>query len=275
MQYPQQMQYPPMMQQPMQYQQPMQQPMMMPQMMPMMQQPEKSKTGLWIGIGVVVVLIVIFHQQIMDFLSPKVVIQTGDAVPAPVLDQKGNVAGVIPVAPAKEVPASQVPTQTTSNPTASNPSSATPVPTTSVTTSDPPITTKPFIPVTTTPSGVGNAIGDGTTAPPPLMSGGKPAQTTTAVFKPVGCYKDAVPRTMPIMNGIVSLNDCANRAKAAGFKVFGIQFSDGTGMSGVGGECWYGDDQNYSRLGAAGNCTKDAAGNIYGQSLSNAVYQWS
>lgn len=267
MQYPQQMQYPPpMMQQPMQYQQPMQQPMMMP-----MQQPEKSKNGLWIGIGIVVVLVVIFHQQILDFLSPKVVIQTGDAVPAPLLDKDGNVTGVIPVAPAKEVPASQVPTQTTSNPTSStNPSSANPVPTTSVTTSDPPITTKPFIPVTTKPSG----IGDGTTAPPPLMSGGKPAQTTTAVFKPVGCYRDNVPRTMPIMNGIVSLNECANKAKAAGFKVFGIQFSDGVGMGGVGGECWYGDDNNYSRLGTASNCTKDASGNIFGQSLSNAVYQW-
>lgn len=183
---------------------------------------DNSKLGLWIGLGVLAVLLWTYRKEIADYLSPKVVIQTGPAQPAPVLDKDGSVAGVIPVAPAKEVPVSQV----------------------------------------------------NQTVTPAPVSAQKPAPAPMPVYKPVGCFADSEPRAMPTYGGDISLDACAQAAKAAGFKVFGIQYSYGAGLGTTGGQCWYGDDKGYNRLGTSGSCINDAAGNPFGQAWANGVYQW-
>jgi len=101
-----------------------------------------------------------------------------------------------------------------------------------------------------------------------------PAPLPPPSYKFKGCYVDDGSRVLPQNIGYqVALGDCANQARAAGFKAFGIQYSAGQGMLGTGGECWTGNDSGYNRLGAANNC-EVANGNTFGGAWSNAVYEW-
>lgn len=90
-----------------------------------------------------------------------------------------------------------------------------------------------------------------------------------------GCYvDDDGNRVLPrILGPQVTIEDCAAQARAAGFKVFGIQYSAGQGMLGRGGECWIGNDSSYNRLGPANNC-ETSGGRQFGGAWSNAVYEW-
>ncbi len=133
--------------------------------------------------------------------------------------------------------------------------------------------------VVVTPVGPTNVVpnpsGSGSTAVTPAVVTVTPAAPQAAPsYAYKGCYVDDGNRVLPRLIGPqVTIEDCAAQARAAGNKVFGIQYSAGQGMLGRGGECWIGNDSGYDRLGAATNC-ENSGGRQFGGAWSNAVYSW-
>lgn len=105
--------------------------------------------------------------------------------------------------------------------------------------------------------------------PDPMPVSSQPSSS----YSYLGCYTDTIPRDLPIDAGVMSLDECANEARSNNFKVFGVQYSEGSGYIGLGGQCWYGKDTGYGIYGPASNCTpyNDM---MLGQFNSNALYTW-
>jgi len=126
--------------------------------------------------------------------------------------------------------------------------------------------------------GSGSADGSGSGASGSGASGSKPAQPAPTPQPPKyvyqGCYKDMDARDLPIHGGNMTVEECANQARGLKYGVFGIQYSDGSGFSGRGGECWYGKDKGYGMYGVETNCSLMPNGNGLGQGFSNAIYAW-
>lgn len=164
----------------------------------------------------------------------------------------------------KTIPSQATPPSSTTPPVSTLP--ITPVePTYPVATLPPPVTAPPLEyhpePTPVPPS---------TASPSPPYSPPKPP---SYAYK--GCYADSSVRALPIGVGDMSVDDCAKKAQNAGYKAFGIQFSDGAGMHNYGGQCFIGEDRPsvYGQYGPATSCYTDGTKH-YGDSWSNAVYEW-
>jgi len=93
-----------------------------------------------------------------------------------------------------------------------------------------------------------------------------PVVATPSGPKYIGCYKDTGSRAIPTHAGNMTLAECADKARAAGNTIFGMQYNNGVG--GDKAECWIGANTGYDKYGAATNC---GAKNL-GGSWANAVY---
>jgi hypothetical protein len=105
---------------------------------------------------------------------------------------------------------------------------------------------------------------------PPINKGQDSIQSLPA-YAYMGCYVDKTERDLPIYGGDMTLDECANKARSLKYNIFGLQFSEGSGFGGKGGQCWYGNDTNYGMHGTSNTCTV-LDGRGFGSAYSNAIY---
>lgn len=88
------------------------------------------------------------------------------------------------------------------------------------------------------------------------------------------CLTDTEARVLPTYAGDMTHLQCQAAARTAGAAYFGIQFRGNGSDQGNTGQCFYGAKPP-ADTPLASNCTKDAAGLLYGGGWSNAVYPTS
>lgn len=88
------------------------------------------------------------------------------------------------------------------------------------------------------------------------------------------CLADTEPRVLSTYAGDMTHLQCQAAARSAGAEYFGIQYRGGGSDQGDWGQCFYGAKPPASTP-LASNCTRDAAGLLYGGGWSNAVFPTS
>jgi hypothetical protein len=97
---------------------------------------------------------------------------------------------------------------------------------------------------------------------------------TTPVTSYLGCYKDNTSsRSLPTLEGTMTLAACARAVKPSGVGYFGMQYPQGTSVPNT-AQCWAGKGP-YNKYGSATCSRKNASGDYMGDSSVNAVYKVS